>query len=116
MARSGVLAVLLLAAVLLAASWQVGQGAVTCAQVVSMLRPCIPYATGKGELTAACCTGVKNLNNAASTSADRKTACSCLKQQASSISGIQPGVLSGIPGKCGVSVPYAISPSTDCSK
>ncbi|KAL9274938.1 Non-specific lipid-transfer protein 1-like protein [Drosera capensis] len=32
------------------------------------------------------------------------------------ISGLNLGKAAALPGKCGVRVPYAISPSTDCSK
>ncbi|KAL6640700.1 hypothetical protein ACP70R_021823 [Stipagrostis hirtigluma subsp. patula] len=90
--------------------------AITCGQVGSALGPCIAYATGKGTLTPGCCTGVRNLNRAASTSADRQAACRCLKSLAGSVGKINMGVVSGIPGKCGVSVPFPISMSTDCNK
>ncbi|KAJ8499948.1 hypothetical protein OPV22_010500 [Ensete ventricosum] len=117
MARPGGLLVLALALLLLllVTGPHVTQ-AITCGQVSSALSSCIPYATGKGSLTAACCSGVKRLNSAATTSADRKTACTCIKSLISRISGLNTGLVSGIPGKCGVSIPYAISPSTDCSK
>ncbi|TVU27297.1 hypothetical protein EJB05_29898 [Eragrostis curvula] len=91
--------------------------AVTCGQVVSMLSPCLRYATGKDATTSpACCNGVRNLNAAARSTADRQTTCTCLKQQASGVGGLKANLVASIPGKCGVSVPYAISPSTDCSK
>ncbi|GJW14584.1 non-specific lipid-transfer protein-like protein [Tanacetum coccineum] len=32
------------------------------------------------------------------------------------IKGVKPALASSLPGKCGVSIPYKISPSTDCSK
>ncbi|CAL9075102.1 non-specific lipid-transfer protein 1-like [Musa acuminata AAA Group] len=114
MARSGALLVLALALLLVTAP-HVTQ-AITCGQVTSDLSPCIAYATGKGSLTPSCCNGVKSLNSAAKTSPDRKTACACIKSLVSRVSGVNTGVVSGIPGKCGVSIPYTISPSTDCSK
>uniref|UniRef100_M8ATK4 Bifunctional inhibitor/plant lipid transfer protein/seed storage helical domain-containing protein n=1 Tax=Aegilops tauschii TaxID=37682 RepID=M8ATK4_AEGTA len=36
--------------------------------------------------------------------------------RASGIGGIKPNLVAGIPGKCGVNIPYAISQGTDCSK
>jgi hypothetical protein len=91
--------------------------AMTCGQVVSMLSPCVRYAMGRERTTSpACCSGVRSLNAAARSTADRQTACNCLKRQASGTGGLRPNLVAGIPGKCGVHVPYAISTSTDCSK
>ncbi|KAI3905925.1 hypothetical protein MKW92_020979 [Papaver armeniacum] len=90
--------------------------AITCGQVASSLAPCITYLTGKGPLAPKCCGGVRSLNRAAKSTPDRKTACNCLKSTSGSISGINYGLAGGLPGKCGVSIPYEISPSTDCSK
>lgn len=97
-------------------SMVVGGAALSCGQVASAVGPCIQYLKAGGAVPGACCSGIKALKNAASTPADRKVACSCLKSAATSISGINLGLAAGLPGKCGVSVPYKISPSTDCSK
>ncbi|GLT74778.1 hypothetical protein SLA2020_465540 [Shorea laevis] len=90
--------------------------AITCGQVSSSLAQCLNYIKGSGTLPPGCCSGVKSLNAAAKTTADRKTACNCLKTLASSVSGINYSIAAGLPGKCGVSIPYSISPNTDCSK
>ncbi|KAL4386602.1 hypothetical protein GQ457_09G012740 [Hibiscus cannabinus] len=90
------------------------QGAITCGQVSSALVPCIPYLKSGGTVPPACCSGIKSLNSAAKTTPDRQAACNCLKSAAASMSGINYGLASGLPGKCGVSIPYQISPSTDC--
>ena len=92
------------------------EGAVTCGTVTSSLSKCIPYITGKGPISPGCCAGVKSLNAMATTPADRQTACGCLKSLAGKINGINYAAAAGVPGKCGVSIPYTISPSTDCSK
>ena len=92
-------------------------GAVTCGQVYSSLSQCINYVTGKAvAVPPPCCNGVKSLNAAAKTTPDRRSVCSCLKSLTGSIKGINYGLVSGLPGKCGVSIPYKISPSTDCNK
>ncbi|KAK9068072.1 hypothetical protein SSX86_012183 [Deinandra increscens subsp. villosa] len=90
--------------------------ALSCGQVSSSLAPCIGYLTKGGAVPPKCCSGVKGLNNAAKTTPDRQAACGCLKSVSSSISGINPGYAASLPGKCGVSIPYKISPNTDCSK
>ncbi|XP_047332947.1 non-specific lipid-transfer protein 1-like [Impatiens glandulifera] len=89
------------------------QAAVTCGSVVSALSPCLGYARSGGTIPALCCTGVKNLYRNAATTADRQAACYCLKTLIGSNS--YPNA-PGIPGKCGVSIPYKIAPSTDCNK
>ncbi|OVA17275.1 Plant lipid transfer protein/Par allergen [Macleaya cordata] len=92
------------------------EGALSCGTVASKLAPCINYLKVGGALPKTCCDGVKGLKAAAQTPADRKTACGCLKSAASGIAGINLGLAGSLPGKCGVSIPYKISPSTDCSK
>ena len=92
------------------------EAAISCGTVTSYLAPCIPYLRSGGNLPTACCNGVSSLNKMASTTPDRQTACGCLKNAYNSISGIKPALAAGLPGKCGVSIPYKISPTTDCSK
>uniref|UniRef100_A0A452XCU3 Non-specific lipid-transfer protein n=3 Tax=Triticinae TaxID=1648030 RepID=A0A452XCU3_AEGTS len=102
--------VALVAAMLLVAT----DAAISCGQVSSALSPCISYARGNGaNPTAACCSGVRSLAGAARSTADKQAACKCIKSAAG---GLNAGKAAGIPSKCGVSVPYAISASVDCSK
>lgn len=116
MARCGApLATVVVLAVLLVAAPRTADG-ITCGQVVSYLTPCISYASSGGQIPAGCCSGVKQLVGAAKTSTDRRTACTCLKSAAARMPRLDPNRISGIPGKCRVSVPYPISPSTDCSR
>uniref|UniRef100_A0ACD6A587 Uncharacterized protein n=1 Tax=Avena sativa TaxID=4498 RepID=A0ACD6A587_AVESA len=91
--------------------------AVTCGQVGTSLAPCIPYATGKAATPSqGCCSGMKSLNGMARTSADRQAVCRCLKSLAGTVKSVNLGVVAGAPAKCGVSVPFPISMSTDCNK
>ncbi|KAL5740227.1 hypothetical protein ACOSP7_029101 [Xanthoceras sorbifolium] len=92
------------------------QAAITCGQVTSNLAPCIQYLRSGGAVPAPCCNGVRALNNAASTTPDRQQACKCLQSAAKSIPGINPNLASGLPGKCGVNIPYKISTSTNCAQ
>ncbi|KAG8048573.1 hypothetical protein GUJ93_ZPchr0009g1917 [Zizania palustris] len=90
--------------------------AITCGQVSSAVSPCIPYARGGAGPSAACCSGVRSLKAAAQTTADRRAACNCLKSAARGIKDLNPGMAASIPSKCGVSIPYTISASIDCSR
>ncbi|XWS22083.1 hypothetical protein CRYUN_Cryun29cG0003900 [Craigia yunnanensis] len=91
------------------------QGAITCDQVISTLSSCLPFLiSGGGAVPGPCCSGIKTLYAAAQTTSDRQTVCNCIKSVAAAVSGINYGVASGLPGKCGVSIPYKISPSIDC--
>lgn len=108
---------ILIAAVLIAAAVMPrGEAKITCGKVVARLSRCLPYLRDKGPLAAKCCEGVKGLNDAADNRTDRQKVCSCLKSLATSISGINFDKAAGLPKKCGVNVPYIISPNIDCSK
>ncbi|WOL18011.1 hypothetical protein Cni_G26804 [Canna indica] len=120
MARSSstsLLAVMVVAGLLIAAGPPAVRADVTsCGQVIGYLMGCLNYAQGMGPLTGTCCSGVRDLNTAARTKEDRQTTCRCLKQSAGAVQGLQLSTISQIPAKCGVNVPYSISPTTDCSK
>lgn len=88
----------------------------SCGDVATQLAPCINYLRSAGPLPPACCNGVKNLKNSAATTQDRRTACKCLINASKSISGVNFGLAAGLPGKCGVNIPYKISPSTNCDQ
>ncbi|KAF2906328.1 hypothetical protein DAI22_12g011300 [Oryza sativa Japonica Group] len=97
MARAQLVLVALVAALLLAAPH--AAVAITCGQVNSAVGPCLTYARGGAGPSAACCSGVRSLKNAAR-----------------GIKGLNAGNAASIPSKCGVSVPYTISASIDCSR
>ncbi|KAK1264970.1 Non-specific lipid-transfer protein 4 [Acorus gramineus] len=107
------LVAIVVVACLLASGPQEADAAITCGQVVGYISSCLPYARRGGAIPPRCCSGVRALNGAARTTPDRQQVCSCLKSIAGS-SGVP--YAPGIPSKCGVSVPYVISPSTDCTK
>ncbi|PON92744.1 Lipid transfer protein/Par allergen [Trema orientale] len=91
-------------------------GAINCGQVTSNLAPCINYARSGGNIPPTCCNGIRTVNNLAKTTADRQAACKCLQSAAGAIKGINFGLVAGLPGKCGVNIPYKISPSTNCAR
>ncbi|KZV40868.1 hypothetical protein F511_22807 [Dorcoceras hygrometricum] len=90
-----------------------GEGAIGCGTVIQDLNPCLPYVTGQGPL-GGCCSGVRSLYAAARTTADRQAVCGCLKSVAQAYSRYISKAAS-LPGQCGVSIPYKISPSTNCA-
>ncbi|XP_062166761.1 non-specific lipid-transfer protein 1-like [Alnus glutinosa] len=92
------------------------QAAVSCGTVQSSLIPCLPYVrnNGAGAVPPACCQGIASVNNGAKTTPDRQAVCECLKKLSSLVSGANPAIIAGLPGKCKVNVPYKISTSTNC--
>nr|ACJ62342.1 lipid-transfer protein [Zea mays subsp. parviglumis] len=115
--QSAVAVAVVAAVLLLAAAATTSEAAITCGQVSSAIAPCLSYARGTGSApSGSCCSGVRNLKSAASTAADRRAACNCLKNAARGVSGLNAGNAASIPSKCGVSIPYTISTSTDCSR
>ncbi|KAJ0261434.1 Bifunctional inhibitor/plant lipid transfer protein/seed storage helical domain-containing protein [Hirschfeldia incana] len=88
--------------------------AISCGTVVQSVSPCIIYLSGRGNLTAACCGGVRVLNAVAKTTPDRQQTCKCLQAVAKKIPGFNQTRASELPGKCGVSLPIPISISTNC--
>ncbi|XP_052171926.1 non-specific lipid-transfer protein 1-like [Diospyros lotus] len=116
-AKAGWVAALCLsmAAALVLVAPPLAEAAISCGQVRSTLAPCISYLENGGAPTGKCCSGVAALNNAAKTTPDRQQACKCLQQAAVSIPAIKENFAAALPGKCGVSIPYKISRSTNCA-
>ncbi|CAK9144473.1 unnamed protein product [Ilex paraguariensis] len=92
------------------------EGAITCPKVRRDLIPCLNYLRNGGSVPRSCCNGVRSLNNAARTTADRQRACRCLQAAAKGVPAVNLGYAASIPAKCSLNIPYKISPSTDCSK
>ncbi|KAL0422201.1 UNVERIFIED_CONTAM: Non-specific lipid-transfer protein 2 [Sesamum latifolium] len=107
--------IVLIAVVLAVAVAPRSEAATGCGTVVSYLNPCLPYVTKQRSL-GSCCSGVKGLYGAAQTTPDRQSVCSCLKSLAGSYKDVDLNKAAGLPGQCGVNIPYKISPSTDCSR
>ena len=100
--------------IVMVVSSPLAEAAISCGQVTNSLANCIGYLQKGGAVPAPCCNGIKSLNSAAKTTADRQGVCNCLKSLSGKISGINYGFAAGLPSKCGVSIGYKISPSTDC--
>ncbi|KAL2230384.1 non-specific lipid-transfer protein 2-like [Sesamum indicum] len=91
------------------------EATIGCGAVLSTLSSCLPYVTDQGPL-GACCGGVKSLYVAAKTTTDKQSVCGCLESLAGSVPNVDLAKAAGLPGQCGVNIPYKISPSVDCSK
>ncbi|XP_057804330.1 non-specific lipid-transfer protein 1-like [Salvia miltiorrhiza] len=106
---------LVVIAVAAAAAAPHAEGAISCGQVLSSVSPCLSYLQGRGAVTPPCCDGLKSLNKAAATTADRQALCGCIKSLAPGV-GAKAEFINSLPSKCGVALPYRYSPSVDCSK
>ncbi|CAG7880772.1 unnamed protein product [Brassica rapa] len=90
--------------------------ALSCASVVSNMAPCISYLRGStGAISSACCSGVKNINGLSRTPSDRQIACGCLKRVVTLPNNINADRAAGLPNACGISLPYNISKSANCT-
>ncbi|XP_062094678.1 non-specific lipid-transfer protein 1-like [Humulus lupulus] len=107
--------VIVLAIVALVAAAVPMTEALTCGQIQGSLAPCLTYLKSGGAPATGCCKGIKDLVAMAKTTADRKSACNCLKNAASKVPGINPTFASALPSKCGANIPYKISTSTNCN-
>ena len=106
----------LVVAVAMAVAVERGEAAISCSAVTRNLAGCVGYLqSGAGRPTAKCCAGVKTLASQARTTADRRTACGCLKKASSSVPNVKGNAVSALPSSCGVSLPYKISLNTNCN-
>ncbi|KAI0501849.1 hypothetical protein KFK09_016794 [Dendrobium nobile] len=111
-------AAVLMAAVLVAVLSTSSEAAMSCSVVFRNLMPCLGYLQSGGNSAppTPCCDGISALMAQANVKADRQTACNCLKTAAASVTGINFKLAGALPQRCGVNIPYKISPSTDCTK
>ncbi|XP_059651016.1 non-specific lipid-transfer protein 8-like [Cornus florida] len=92
------------------------EAAIACSDVIKDLRPCLSYLqSGSGKPPATCCAGVSALASAAKTTADKQTACNCIKNATSKVS-VKPELAKALPSNCGISLSFTVSPNVDCSK
>nr|AGL08240.1 non-specific lipid transfer protein 1 [Cuphea paucipetala] len=92
------------------------ESAVSCSQVVNYLTPCVNYVINGGTVSRQCCGGVRSLYTAAGTTKDRQDVCNCIKSVVNGVP-VSPTYINNaasLPSKCGVRLPFKISPSTDC--
>ncbi|KAK4771267.1 hypothetical protein SAY87_031799 [Trapa incisa] len=111
------LACLAIALLIAAASAPVAvRASISCNQVVNNLVPCLNYVINGGPVPSNCCIGVQAVYNAARTTQDRQGVCNCLKSviNGSPISNAAANNAAALPSRCGVNLPYQISPYTDC--
>lgn len=93
--------------------------AVDCQTVLNDLTPCVSYLmNGGATVPGQCCNGVRTLFGQAKTTPDRRTVCNCIKNAIRNIpyNSNNLNLASGLPKKCGVNLPYQISPNIDCNR
>ncbi|XP_027351349.1 non-specific lipid-transfer protein 1-like [Abrus precatorius] len=92
------------------------EGALSCGAVQFAVAPCLGYLrAGGGAVPAACCNGARSVYNQAKTTLDRQGVCRCLKSVVN-FPGLNLATLAALPGKCGINLPYKVTPSVDCNK
>jgi hypothetical protein len=116
MASSMLVKVTCFAMVCLVLGIPLADAALPCGQVQITVAPCLAYLRRPGpSVPAPCCNGIRSLNSQAKTTPDRQSVCSCLKSTALSLPGLNLLAAATLPAKCGVNLPYKISPSIDCN-
>lgn len=92
------------------------QAVISCKEVIKDLKPCVNYlVSGSGKPPVACCDGAKALASSASTSADKKATCECIKSAAKNFN-LNTKLAQALPANCGISLSFSISPNSDCAK
>ncbi|XP_062230100.1 non-specific lipid-transfer protein 1-like [Phragmites australis] len=92
------------------------QADIRCTDVLNDLSPCRGFLQGDVDHpSAACCHGVTTLYAAADTMAERQATCECLKAAYGQVNA-DLSAAQELPGDCGLSLSYTISPDIDCSK
>lgn len=86
--------------------------------VVNSLRPCVIDIAYGESVSDTCCGGIKSLQHLAKTRAERTSICTCLEQFLDGYPYTDDHVRLGaaLPQKCGVNLPYMISPTMDCNR
>ncbi|KAK2976648.1 hypothetical protein RJ640_008184 [Escallonia rubra] len=89
--------------------------AINCGQVDASLAPCLTYLRQGGAPPRQCCDGVSAITKMATTPADKRAACQCVKDAASRQTSLNDDAAKTLPQKCGVKMDIPISPTTDCN-
>ncbi|KAI8545668.1 hypothetical protein RHMOL_Rhmol07G0057600 [Rhododendron molle] len=89
--------------------------AVTCSDVFRYVSPCVSYLrSGSGMPPPPCCAGAKALAASCTTTADRQTACGCIKTASQSLN-VNPALAKALPGNCQINLGFTVDPNIDCS-
>ncbi|KAE9618211.1 putative plant lipid transfer protein/Par allergen [Lupinus albus] len=93
-----------------------GNAIIPCGEVQFKVAPCLGYLRGGGGVPpAACCNSLRALNNETKSGPDRQGVCRCLKSTVFTIPGLNLATVAAVAGKCGVNLPYTISPTLNCN-
>jgi hypothetical protein len=109
------LTVVLLAALAVQQQQQLARADIACPDVLSDLQPCLSFLQGDASSPSGqCCAGVRALYAAADTTDDRRATCECLKTAYNQVHA-QLSAARALPGECGLSLSYPITPDIDCN-
>ncbi|CAL0326336.1 unnamed protein product [Lupinus luteus] len=90
---------------------------IECAEIIEYLQTCVPYLKHGGASDippSTCCDGVKAVVNKLKSVDDKRDACNCIKAIVQ-ITKLKLESARNIPIKCGIKIPFQISPDFDCS-
>ncbi|KAF8093503.1 hypothetical protein N665_0383s0130 [Sinapis alba] len=90
------------------------ESTISCSVVLKDLQPCVSYLTsGSGEPPESCCEGVRSLDAATTTPANKKAACQCIKSVANSVT-VKPELAKALATNCNATLPVDASSTVDC--
>ncbi|MED6122608.1 hypothetical protein PIB30_037098 [Stylosanthes scabra] len=90
----------------------------SCDEVKNDLMPCLSFVLFGGFMVPQeCCNGARTVYGAAQTTPDRQAVCNCILNaiRGAPTTPFEVANAASIPPKCGLNVPYPITPSIDCS-
>ncbi|KAK1282922.1 Non-specific lipid-transfer protein 2A [Acorus calamus] len=90
---------------------------VSCKTVDRAISTCGKYLIGMAfDPTAECCSGMRSIHEAASSTQARRETCNCIQQTVSMYSDLYDHAARMLTGKCGVKAGIPISRGFDCSR
>ncbi|OIW11736.1 hypothetical protein TanjilG_20220 [Lupinus angustifolius] len=90
---------------------------IECAEIIEYLQTCVGYLKHGGasdKPPSTCCDGVKAVLNKLKSVDDKRDACNCIKAIVQ-ITKLKLENARNVPIKCGIKIPFQISPDFDCS-
>ncbi|XP_045795418.1 non-specific lipid-transfer protein 1-like [Trifolium pratense] len=116
MASSMLVKVICLSMICLVLDIPLANAALSCGQIQLTVAPCLGYLRNPGpSVSAPCCNGLRSIYGQSKSIADRQSVCRCVKGTIFGLPGINLSALSSIAPKCGINLPYKISPSINCN-
>lgn len=106
-----------MALILITTNYTMVEANVSCKAAVLAMSPCFQYLTDQeSQPTPACCSGARKFNEMGKSKDDVKALCECLVIGIALAPGFDFNRAAALPSLCSTSLPFAITPTLDCSK